>query len=169
MIEEVPVENWKTYLKWCLVNSAANYLSEDFETQNFAFYGEFLHGQEEMSPRWKRVQGTVNSALGELVGKSYVKQYFPPEAKTRMDRLVKNLKLVYRDRIKNVPWMSEETRKKALKKLDAFGVKIGYPEEWRDYSKLTIEKDSYFANIKRARKYNYEHELNKINKQKDPK
>ena len=168
MVEEIPVAKWQTYLKWNLVNSAAKYLSEDFETQNFEFYGKFLHGQEEMSPRWKRVQGTVNSALGELVGKSYVKQYFPPEAKKRMDRLVKNLRLIYRDRIKTLPWMSEATKKKALEKLDAFGVKIGYPEKWRDYSKLEIKKDSYFANIKRARKFNFDYELNKINKPKDP-
>jgi len=168
MAKEVPVEKWRTYLKWNLVNAAANYLSEDFETQNFEFYGKFLHGKQEMSPRWKRVQGTVNSALGELVGQSYVKKYFPPEAKQRMDRLVKNLKIVYRDRIKNVAWMSEETRQKALTKLDSFGVKIGYPEKWRDYSDLEIKKDSYFANIKRSRKFNFEYDLNKINKPKDP-
>lgn len=169
MIEQVPIDHWRTYLKWNLVNSAANYLSEEFETQNFEFYGKIIHGTEEMSPRWKRVQGTVNSALGELVGKIYVKKYFPPEAKERMDRLVKNLKIVYRDRIKNLTWMSEETKKKALTKLNAFGVKIGYPEEWRDYSQLDIKRDSYFANIKRARKFNFEYELNKINKPKDPK
>ncbi|MCF7885644.1 MAG: M13 family metallopeptidase [Candidatus Marinimicrobia bacterium] len=169
MVEDLPIDVWRTYLKWNVVNSAANYLSSEFETQNFEFYGKFLHGTEEMSPRWKRVQNTVNAALGEMVGKIYVEKYFPPEAKNRMDRLVKHLKLTYRERLKNLNWMSEETRKKALEKLDSFGVKIGYPEEWRDYSELEIKKDSYFANIKRARKFNFNYELNKINKPKDPK
>lgn len=169
MITEIPVADWKLYLKWELVNSSANYLSEDFVTRDFEFYNKFLNGQAEMSPRWKQVSGTVNGSLGELVGKIYVEQYFPPEAKARMLNLVGNLKDAYRERIKTVDWMSDETKEKALHKLESFGVKIGYPDEWKDYTKLEIKKDSYFDNIERVRRFNFEDELSKINQPKDPK
>ncbi|MFP4548707.1 MAG: M13 family metallopeptidase [Fidelibacterota bacterium] len=169
MISEVPVDDWKLYLKWELVNSSANYLSEDFVSQDFEFYNKFLNGQAEMSPRWKQVSGVVNGSLGELVGKIYVQEYFPPEAKARMMRLVTNLKDTYRERIKEVDWMSNETKEKALVKLESFGVKIGYPDEWKDYSALEIKKDSYFDNIRRVRRFNFENDLSKINKPKNPK
>lgn len=169
MITDIPVDTWKEYLTWDLLNSSANFLSNDFVTQDFEFYSKFLNGQEEMEPRWKTVSGVVNGSLGELVGKIYVKDNFPPEAKARMVKLVQNLKDAYKKRLKKVDWMSAETKKKALAKLDAFGVKIGYPDEWKDYSKLEIKKDSYFENIKRVRYFNFVDDISKINNPKDPK
>ena len=169
MIKDTPVNTWKEYLTWDMLNSSANFLSEDFVAQDFEFYNKFLNGQQEMEPRWKSVSGVVNGSLGELVGKIYVKENFPPEAKARMVKLVQNLKDAYKERIKTVDWMSDETKEKALVKLDAFGVKIGYPDEWKDYSKLEIKNDSYFENIKRVRYFNFLDDISKINKPKDPK
>jgi putative endopeptidase len=169
MITEIPVATWKEYLKWNVVNASANFLSDDFVSQDFDFYNKFLNGQQEMSPRWKRVSGVVNGSLGELVGKIYVEENFPPEAKERMLKLVSNLKEAYRESIQNVDWMSAATREKALEKLEAFTVKIGYPDEWKDYSALNIKRDSYFDNIERVREFNFQDDLSKINKPKDPK
>ncbi|MBN2280517.1 MAG: hypothetical protein JXQ65_08055 [Candidatus Marinimicrobia bacterium] len=169
MIHDIPVAQWKLYLKWELLNSSAGFLSEDFVQQDFEFYSKFLNGQLEMAPRWKTVSGVVNGSLGELVGEIYVAQYFPPEAKERMMVLVSNLKEAYKERIEQLEWMSAETKTKALHKLESFGVKIGYPDEWKDYSKLEIKKDSYYDNIKRVRNFNFQDGLSKINKPKDPK
>ncbi len=169
MINDIPVENWKYYLKWNVVNSSANFLSDKFVAQNFNFYNKFLNGQQEMSPRWKQISSVVNGSLGELVGQIYVEEYFPPAAKERMTNLVQNLKDTYRERIQKLDWMSAETKEKALHKLESFGVKIGYPDEWKDYTKLEIKKDSYFENIQRVRQFNFQDDLSKINQPKDPK
>jgi len=169
MMEDVSVEDWKLYLKWDMLNSSASFLSEDIVKQDFEFYSKFLNGQLEQSPRWKTVSGVVNGSLGELVGEIYVAQYFPPEAKERMLTLVGNLKDAYQVRIEKLDWMSDKTKEKALHKLESFGVKIGYPDEWKDYSNLEIKKDSYYDNIKRVRNFNFQDDLSKINKPKDPK
>jgi len=169
MMQSVSVEDWKEYLKWNLVNSAADYLSDDFVQENFEFYGKVLNGIEEIKPRWKRVTGTINSGLNFLVGKLYIEEHFPENAKHRMEALVDNLQKSYRERLKNLDWMSEGTKETALEKLDSLKTKIAYPDEWRDFEELEIEKDTYFGNVLRARRFNVQYNLDKINKPKDPK
>ena len=167
MMDEVPVNGWKAYLEWNIINSAAPYLSSDFVAQDFNFYGKVMKGQEQNRVRWKRVQGTVSQALSEAIGQLYVKEYFPPEAKDRMVKLVGNLRTSLGQRIDNLTWMSDETKEKAHDKLATINVKIGYPDKWRDYSGLEIKKDSYLDNVYRSWKFAAEYNLNKINKPVD--
>ncbi|GHT81958.1 peptidase M13 [Bacteroidia bacterium] len=158
----------KTYLAWNYIGAASGYLSDDFVTANFDFYGKVLSGREEQRPRWKRTVSTINGALGEAVGQAYVKKYFPPAAKTRMLELVKNLELALADRINDLEWMTDTTKAKAQEKLATFRVKIGYPDKWRDYSKLQIDKNiSYWENILRSNRVDYEYNMNEINKPLD--
>jgi len=159
----------KDYLAWNIINNAASFLSEDFVNADFDFYGKTLSGKEENQPRWKRVVSVVDGSLGEAVGQMYVEKYFPAEAKERMLHLVKNLRLAMSDRIANLTWMSEETKEKAIDKLNAMIVKIGYPDTWRDYSSLEIDPEiSYYANILRASHFENEYQLSKIGKPVDP-
>jgi len=167
MMEEVPVDDWKVYLRWNLLRSAAPYLSSGFVNENFNFFGRTLTGSEELQPRWKRVVNATNFALSEAVGQMYVKKYFPPEAKERMLTLVANLKAAYADRIRIVKWMSDETKQKALAKLEKINVKIGYPDKWRDYTGLEVKKDAYVLNILRGQKFAFDYMKNKINKPVD--
>ncbi len=167
LIQSEPVDVWKTYLKWNLLNETAPYLNQAFVDQNFAFYGKVLSGTPEMKPRWKRVMNTTSGYLGEAVGQIYVKKYFPPEAKERILKLVENLRLGLGDRIRNLTWMSEETKKNALEKLDAITVKIGYPDKWKDYSKLEVADDAYVLNVLRAAKFHFEDMISKIDKPVD--
>ncbi|MCR4680477.1 MAG: M13 family metallopeptidase [Bacteroidales bacterium] len=157
----------RAYLAWNVIRSAASYLSDDFVNANFDFYGKVLSGKQENSPRWKRVIGTVESSLGEALGQMYVKAYFSPEAKSRMEQLVANLQWALGERIKNSSWMTDETKKNALGKLSTFRVKIGYPDKWRDYSSLKITDDSYYANVVRARRFETAYSLSKIGKPVD--
>ena len=158
----------KAYLAWNVINEAASYLSDDFVDASFEFYGKILSGKEENRERWKRVINTVSGLLAEPVGQLYVEQYFPAEAKERMLTMIGNLKTALGERISNVTWMSQETKQKALEKLEAIIVKVGYPDKWRDYSGLTIENDSYYANVMRAAKFENEYRLSKIGKPVDP-
>ncbi len=167
MLKGVKVEEWKTYLTWKLLDSTANYLNKAFVDQNFAFYGKMLSGQQEMQPRWKRVQGATGSALPEVLGQLYVEKYFPPEAKKRMVQLVENLRVSLGNRISKLEWMSEETKKKAQEKLDTINVKIGYPDKWKDYSSLKIEKDSYVQNVLRGRNFRFKDNVSKVGKPMD--
>lgn len=157
----------KAYYAWNLINSAAPYLSDDFGNANFDFYGKTLSGRQEMRPRWKRVISTINGSLGEALGQMYVAQYFPPAAKQRMVQLVKNLQNAFAERIQKASWMSQATKDTALAKLYAIHIKIGYPDKWRDYSKLPILNDSYFADVMRSRLFEMNYILNKINKPTD--
>jgi len=141
------------YLQWKLIDGAASYLSDVIYTQNFEFYGKTLSGKTEQTPRWKRAVSNVDAVLGEAVGQMYVKKYFPAEAKDRMLKLVKNLQTSLGERINALDWMGDSTKVKAIEKLKTFHVKIGYPDKWRDYSDLSVEKDSYFANIQRANRF----------------
>ena len=150
ILNEVPVDDQKAYMEWKLIDAAAGCLSDDFVAQNFDFYGRTLSGRQEQSPRWKRAVSTLNSLLGEAVGQMYVQKYFPAAAKERMEALVKNLQIALKERILAQEWMSDTTKAKAVEKLDAFYVKVGYPNKWRDYSSLEITNDSYWANVKRA-------------------
>lgn len=157
----------RAYLAWNIINSAASYLSDEFVNADFNFYGKVLSGRQENRPRWKRVIGTVDGCMGEALGQMYVKNYFPAEAKARMEQLVKNLQWALGERIKASTWMTAETQKAALDKLAAFTVKIGYPDKWRDYSNLTIDNDSYYANVVRARRFESAYALSKIGKPVD--
>ena len=155
------------YMAWNVINAAAPYLSDDFVNADFDFYGKVLSGKQENRPRWKRVVSTVDGCLGEALGQMYVQTYFPAEAKARMEQLVKNLQWALGERIKSATWMTDVTKKAALEKLAAFTVKIGYPDKWRDYSALNVNKDSYYANVVRARRFENAYELAKIGKKVD--
>ena len=157
----------RAYLAWNVINAAASYLSDDFIDADFSFYGKVLAGKQENSPRWKRVINTIDGCLGEALGQMYVKTYFPAEAKTRMEQLVSNLQWALGERIKGSSWMTDATKKAALEKLAAFTVKVGYPNNWRDYSDLAIKNDSYYANIVRARRFESLYQLSKIGKPVD--
>ena len=167
IINTLPMDKQIAYLQWKLIDSAAGYLSADFDEQNFAFYGKVLSGKKEQQPRWKRAVGTVNGVLGEAVGQMYVEKYFPAAAKERMTQLVKNLQVALGERIQALEWMGDSTKAKAMEKLNTFYVKVGYPDKWKDYSKLNVEKDSYWANIKRASDFAVEEMLAKAGKPVD--
>ena len=164
LMKTLPVPELKLYLQWCLINEAAPYLSDDFVNANFDFYGRQMSGAKTLRPRWKRVLSTIDNTLGEEVGKLYTAKYFPAKAKERMLKLVDNLKLSLGERIAALPWMSPETKAKAQEKLNAFIVKIGYPDTWKDYSSLEIKDDSYWANICRSNFFEYNYNLAKLGK-----
>ncbi len=161
-------DTWKAYLTWHLINSLAPYLGKDFVNTHFDFYGKVVQGTKEMEPRWKRVIYATNNAMGEALGKMFVKKYFPPKDKDRMTTLVGNLKKAFANRIKKVEWMSEQTKKNAIEKLAAMNLKIGYPDQWRDYSKLVIKKGVYVSNVMRASTFNFNYMKSKIGKPRDP-
>ncbi|CCZ06042.1 M13 family metallopeptidase [uncultured Culturomica sp.] len=152
---KLPLNEQKAYLQWKVLDEAGSYLSDAFAAENFDFYGKTLSGQQQIKPRWKRAVGTVNGVLGEAVGQMYVEKYFPAAAKERMTALVANLQSALGERIKNLTWMSEETKAKALEKLSTIYVKVGYPNKWRDYSGLEIKDDSYWGNIMRSNEFDY--------------
>ena len=161
------VDDWKTYLTWNLLDSYANYLNDDFVNQNFEFYGKVLSGTQEIQPRWKRVLNNTSGRLGEAIGQLYVEKHFPPESKERMLVLVENLRLSFADRINGLDWMSEETKVRALEKLETISVKIGYPDKWKDYSDLVIVPDSYVQNVRNSREFEFNYNINKIGKPVD--
>ena len=161
-VVNVPLDDWKDWLAWNVIRAHAPALSKPFVDANFAFYGKVLSGTQELKPRWKRGVATVEGALGEVVGKLFVEKHFPPEAKERMKQLVANLTAAYRQNIQNLEWMSPETKTKALEKLEKFTPKIGYPDDWRDYSKLEIRRDDLVGNLKRAAEFEIERNLAKL-------
>lgn len=161
------MEMQKSYLNWKVINGAASCLSDEFVNANFDFYGKVLSGTKEIQPRWKRAVSAVNGALGEAVGQMYVEKYFPAAAKERMVKLVANLQKALGERIQTLTWMSEETKVKALEKLAAIYVKVGYPDKWRDYSGLEIKNDSYWNNIVRSNLFDFDYMLAKAGKPVD--
>ena len=170
MLADEPLEDLKTLFAWQTIEGAASYLTTEIYMTSFDFYGRVLSGREEPSPLWKRAVGIVNGTLGEAVGQMYVAKYFPEENKARMLALVKNLQKALGIRIENLEWMSRETKDKALEKLNAMTIKIGYPDEWRDYSKLDINAaDTYYANLQRAAKFEQEYSLSYLGKPVDKK
>jgi putative endopeptidase len=162
-----PIADWKTYLEWHLVNSAAPSLSDAFVREDFAFNGAYLNGAKEMKPRWKRCVESTDRLLGEALGKKYVEKYFPPEAKSRMQELVKNLRTAMGETIQGLAWMSPETKKRALEKLSTFNPKIGYPDKWKDYSIVPIGRDSYWDDVVAGRGFNVADNLATIGKPVD--
>ncbi len=167
LIASHPVEDLKMYLRWHLVNGNAEYLSRVFEDKHFDFFGKTLGGASEQRPRWKRVLDATGGAMSEVLGQAYIAQAFTPAAKQRCQRMVDDLIAAFRARLEKLPWMSEETRVKALAKLDAIKTKIGYPDKWRDWSGLAIQRDSYAANHTRARVFNIQYNLAKVGKPVD--
>ncbi|SDJ93431.1 M13 family metallopeptidase [Microbulbifer yueqingensis] len=153
IVADTDLDTWKRYLKVKLLTSMAPYMHEELAQARFDFYGTAIRGVTEMEPRWKRGVQVVNGGLGELVGKRYVEKHFPPEAKARMLELVDNLKAAYRDSIESLTWMSEETKQQALDKLANFSTKIGYPDEWRDYTALTVSTEDLVGNVLASRRF----------------
>lgn len=162
-----PLADWQTYLSWHLLSSAAPALSRGFVEEDFAFNQAYLGGAREMKPRWKRCAESADQLLGEAVGKKYVEKYFPPEAKARMQEMVKNLQAAMGETIQSLDWMSPQTRQRALEKLATFNPKIGYPDEWKDYSSVSIGRTSYWDNVVAGRKFNVRDNWSTIGKPVD--
>lgn len=168
IINDTDIELIKTYLKWRIVNGATSFLDDKTFDIAFDFYNREMGGQKMPKPRWKRAVGMIDGSLGEMVGQIYVEKYFPSNAKKRMENLVKNLQRALGNRIENLTWMSDDTKKQAMKKLNTFRAKIGYPNKWRDYDALEIKNDSLYENMMRVAAFEDEFWLNKVGKEKDP-
>ncbi|WMW81503.1 M13 family metallopeptidase [Undibacterium cyanobacteriorum] len=167
LIDETPVAVWQTYFKWRLLNAYAPLLSKRFVEQDFKFNSAKLRGIPEMQPRWKRAVASVEGSLSEALGQLFVEKHFPASSKARMQELVNNLLLAYKQSIETLPWMGEATKKEALAKLSKFTPKIGYPDKWRDYSALSITRDSLLANIRATRAFNYQRMIDRLGKPVD--
>ena len=163
IIRTTDLDTWKTYLTWKALDDAAAFLSADLDDQNFDFYSRALAGTEKQQPMWRRATRVVSGRLGEVVGKVYVARHFPPEAKVRMEQLVANLINAYEKSINELDWMSDATKVEALRKLSKFTPKVGYPDEWRDYTALDIEVDDLFGNLERAVLAEHEREMDRHN------
>lgn len=166
VLEESSLDATKAYLKWNVLNQSANYLNQDIVQQNFEFYGKVIRGTEEMRPRWERVLGSVNNVIGEAIGKVYVAETFPPEAKRSAEEMVQNLLKAFDKRIKELEWMSDESKEQALKKLNNLTVKIGYPDKWLDFSALDVEKEgefySYLSNMENAWRWQFDENIKEV-------
>ena len=167
LINTLSLSKHVAYLQYNLLDAAATALSDDFVAANFDFYGKVMSGRQVNQPRWKRAVNSVNGLLGELVGEMYVEKYFPAAAKERMVNLVKNLQVALGERIDAQEWMSDSTKVRAHEKLDAFHVKVGYPDKWKDYSALDIQKDSYWANVCRAAAWGFNDMISRLGKPVD--
>jgi putative endopeptidase len=168
MLGDFSPEEWATWFKWKMISNTSDYMSEEFVNEDFNFFQKTLRGIEEINPRWKRMQRVVDGNLGEPLGKLFVAKTFPPEAKDRMVVMIENLRSAFRVRIKNLDWMSEETKQEALKKLDAINYKIGYPDEWKDYTGLEISRDDLIGNLRSINAFDNDYQLNRIGKEVDP-
>lgn len=167
MLLDVPVEDWKTYLRFHTVDSASPYLADAFAVEHYNFYKKALRGQKEMRPRFKRVLATINGEVGEALGQLYVDVAFPPASKARMEKLVDHLGAALKTRIENLSWMSPETKAKALEKWSSFTPKIGYPDKWRSWDGLETQRSSYLDNVYAARRFNYRWSLSKVDQPVD--
>jgi putative endopeptidase len=166
-LASVSLPDWKIYLRWYVIHDSAPGLSERFVQENFDFYDRKLSGTKQILPRWKRCVQSTDLNLGEALGQVYVDKYFPPGAKAHAKEMVNNLIAALRDDIPTLSWMGPETKKEALAKLEAFNVKIGYTDKWRDYSNLLIDRGSYVANVRRSIEFEYARQLAKIGKPVD--
>ena len=166
-ITATSLNDWKTYLRWHLLSSTAAYLSTPFVNEDFEFGGRTLTGTQQLRERWKRVLGPINNQVGEALGQIYVTEYFPPDSKARVLAMVDNIRAALHDRLQTLEWMDEPTRSAAVKKLEALNVKIGYPDQWIDYSRLIIDRGPYVLNVLRAREFNARRDLAKIGRPVD--
>ncbi len=162
MMKSVPIADWKTYLRWHLLNHSASLLNKAFVEEDFAFNAQILTGAKELKPRWKRVLALVDHGIPDAVGQLYVAKYFSPDAKANALRLVGNLRAELRERIQKLDWMSAVTKTQALRKLDAFTVKIGYPDTWRDYASLVIDRGPTILNALRVRQFEFRRNIKKL-------
>jgi putative endopeptidase len=162
-----PVSTWKDYITWHYVRGWANVLPRVIDDANFAFYGRTLNGQPQQRERWKRAIASINNVLGEAVGQIYVQRHFPPEAKAQALELVENMRRAYGERIRAVSWMSEETKVAALEKLATFRPKIGYPDQWKDYSRYEVRAGDAFGNSKRYAEFNWQHDVERLGRPSD--
>jgi putative endopeptidase len=166
-IESADLATLIDWLSWQAIHGLAAYLSDDFVNESFAFYGTTLSGTPQLRDRWKRGVAFVEGGLGEAVGKLYVERHFPPQSKAQMDELIVNLMRAYRESISTLEWMSDETKSRALEKLDKFTPKIGYPAHWRDYSSVHVDSNDVIANVFAISRFEFERELGKVGKPLD--
>ena len=159
-----PIETWRAYLRWNLIGNLAPYLSTNFVDEDFDFFSQTLQGTEEQRPRWKRVTARVSGSMGEALGQVYVERAFPPKTKARADEMIENLRAAVGMRLQGLEWMSDDTKARAMEKLEAFNSKIGYPDKWRDYSSLEIGLDSYVGNVRAGNVFETRRNLDKIGK-----
>lgn len=167
LLQTVPVDTWKVYLRFHVLDNAASALSKDFVMANFAYNGTALSGQKQLKPRWERVYNVIDGTMGEALGQLYVQKYFTPEAKQRITELVNNLQKAFAMRIDNLDWMSDSTKLVAKEKLAVFIKMVGYPDKWRDYSRVTINRNTYFENITACGENEYNYMINKLGKPVD--
>lgn len=162
------IDDWKIYLKWKLITSTADYLSSDFANEDFDFFSRYLSGIQQQQPRWKEALGFVNGTMAEALGKLYVDKAFSPEAKAKVNAMVQNILATLKETIAGLDWMSQQTKEKAFKKLSTFKVKMGYPDKWKDFSALEINRtNTLFENMLNSRRFNYKRNMNKIGKPVD--
>ncbi len=166
-ISATPLPAWRDYLRWQLLSDASPFLGTEFDEEHFGFYGKTLTGQPKQSDRWKRVLKVIDGSIGQAMGQLYVAENFPPESKEAMLKLVSHLLTSMKQRLEKLEWMDEPTRARALEKLAAFTVKIGYPDKWRDYTGLVITRDAYVLNVRRSAEFDFAHEVGKIGKPVD--
>jgi len=165
--QQTPLADWKIYLKWMVLNDMARSLSAPIEEEDWEFFGKYLGGATEMKPRWKRCVESTDQSLGEALGKKYVEKYFPPEAKARMQEMVRNLLAAMRDDILSRPWMSDDTKERAMAKIATFNPKIGYPDKWKDYSSVDVQRVAFFEDSIAVRRFAVEDDLKTIGKPVD--
>jgi putative endopeptidase len=168
LISDVPIEDWKAYLRWNVVAAAAPSLTKAFQEEDFNFGGRILSGQKEQQERWKRCVRAADSSLGQVLGQEYVRRNFTPEAKAKMNALIDNLVGALREDIPTLTWMGPETKQAALTKLAAFRRRIGYPDKWIDYSSVSMDRRSYYNDVRAARQFAYKRNINRIGKPDDP-
>jgi putative endopeptidase len=167
LLTDIPVEDWKTYLRWHLVNAASPTLSSKFIEENFDFNGKFLQGTKEILPRWKRCVSATDRVMGEALGQLYVEKTFTPQARARAAGMVKNLIAALRDDLTTLSWMSDQTRQRAIGKLDAFVRKVGFPDKWRSYEVLQVSRGPFYNNVVSAGEFEFKYNLGRLNKPVD--
>ena len=167
LLKVYPLNDWKVYLRWQLINTFATYLSKPFEDQNFKFYGTVLSGVKVQRPRWKRVLDVEEGAIGDMLGQLYVQKYVSPAFKKRYQDLTDNIISAYRERISQLDWMTDSTKQKAIVKLNSITRKVAYPDKWKDYSSLKINRDSYVMNVLRSNVWAHDYQVSKLGKPVD--
>jgi len=166
LLTALPLQDWKTYLRWNVLRGAAPYLSSAFINESFRL-NQVLTGQKEQTPRWQRISGLIDNSLGDLLGQLYVQKYFKGEAKTRMQEMVGNLQQTFAERIQQLDWMSAATKERALQKLNAFTKKIAFPDKWKTYDGVTVKGDDFLSNLRSTSTWSYNYMVNRLGKPVD--